>query len=89
MNVRVTLPTIEFATPERSNESDVPVPPAVLTDSCQVLTWPCAFLGCPALRVFEGGRAGFNLPACHCCGSAIATSAAERETIRQSVIYLI
>jgi hypothetical protein len=50
-----------------------------------VLAWPCAFLGCGAVRIWEGGRGGFNLPSCHRCGSAVARSDADRASIRALV----
>jgi hypothetical protein len=57
-----------------------------LAEKPQVLAWPCPFLGCEGrIRIYEGGRAGFNLPACHRCGSAFAQSARERASTRARV----
>jgi hypothetical protein len=49
------------------------------------LAWECAFLGCGALRIWEGGQASFDLPICRRCDSPIARSAADR-TVLQWVI---
>jgi hypothetical protein len=49
------------------------------------LGWPCAFLGCNALRIWEGGQASFNFPVCPRCDSPIAKSAADRMAMRRAI----
>ena len=47
--------------------------------------WACAFLGCNALRIWEGGQASFNFAICPRCDCPIARSAANRAAM-QSII---
>ena len=49
------------------------------------LAWECAFLGCGALRIWEGGRAGFNLPVCPRCECAIAESKTDRAAMWRGI----
>ena len=48
------------------------IPPAAYELKEPTLGWACAFLGCNALRIWEGGQASFRLPICPRCDVPIA-----------------
>ena len=74
--------SLEIDVSEKPEKAAAPTAPA---DNSLVLAWKCVFLGCGAVRIWEGGQAGFNLPSCRRCGSAVAQSQTDSANLRHLI----
>ena len=73
---------LEIDVGEEPKKATAPTPPE---EESLVLAWPCAFLGCGNVRIWEGGQAGFNLPSCRRCGSAVAQPQTDSANLRHLI----